>query len=972
MSLLGSWSWLCRKTALLLLSSGSVSEASRYVAEGQSPHCGAFLRPHVQEFVAQLPVYDSLSSQELNVSASLSRALPQFGLRLVPRVESVHKAPTDFVLLQLFTCAWRQLSPKSSCYGAEAAVLEDSKVYGLKRLYANRKYDRAQLLQFTPSPTETKVYNATQRHLDGNAAPTNLAEALGLSSLWERGFRGKGVKIAVFDTGVTTGRSTARRNVRERINWTHEKKNEDLVGHGTFVSGVLTGSDAKCPGLAPEAELLVFRMFTQDQLSFTSWFLDAFNYALFRRVNVLNLSTGGPDFRDRPFVDKIQELTANGITIVSAVGNSGPYYGSLTNPADQIEVIGVGGVTRDGNDVVSFSSRGMTTWELPFGAGRVKPDLVTLAEDIAGEDRAEGCTSLSGTSMSAPIVSGAIALLASIVPSEHRWNLLNPASIKQILLQSADRLVAYEQPSEFLVRNHIFEQGAGRLNITRASELVQELWLQFEIGLQSSKPLVLPPSTFPDHIDTSECPYLWPLCSQPLFHSSLPLMVNLTIINPASISGTIDSPPQWLPEDDLGEHLTVSVASPDMVWPYFGSVGVFVEVNEPAANATGAASGTLSMSLRSGDGQLTVVRIPIRVDVVPTPNRKQRVLWDQFHNIAYPSAFIPRDHVGGYAAGELLDAAGDHPHTNFHQLWNFLRHEGFYVDILPFEYSCLPLGRYGVLLLADPEEEFFRDEIIALEHALKYEDVSLLLFADWYDEQLVQSLDLFDTSTLTQWHAATGGANVPAINALLREFRVALATDGVVSSSEVSLLVDDDGTNGTQFPYLSGSFLTRFPVGGYVASIDGFDQSALTMNQSELPLRDVPVLGLYQVPSRSGGRIAVFGDSSCIDASVHRSDAGFQHCFSMVRSLLRFTIDGMLPTDAEEQLGGWRRLDMEFNRHTLSSITDEMRLRLLQKHSKVLRASTATPTRQSFCHFHRQQQCQAESRVTMHVASGGH
>lgn len=970
MSLHGPRSWLLQAAvALLLLTSVTASVDSGAVTEGQSPHCGVFLRPHTQEFVAQLSAYDSLSLHELNVSTTLSHRLPQFGLRLVPRAASVHEAPTDFVLLQLFTCAWRQLSPESSCHGAEALVLNDSNAYGLKRLQVNRKYSRAQLLQFTPSPAETTAPNATQRLLDDNAAPTNLAEALSLSSLWERGFRGQGVKIAVFDTGVAATSSTARRNVRERINWTNEKKNDDLVGHGTFVSGVLTGSDAQCPGLAPEAELLVFRMFTHDQLSFTSWFLDAFNYALFRRVNVLNLSTGGPDFRDRPFVDKIKELTANGITIVSAVGNSGPFYGSLTNPADQIEVIGVGGVTRDGQDVAPFSSRGMTTWELPFGAGRVKPDLVALAEDIAGEARADGCTRLSGTSVSAPIVSGAIALLASIVPSEHRWTLLNPASIKQILLQSADRLAAREQPTEYLVRNHIFEQGAGRLNITRASELVQELWLQFESGLQTSKPLLLPPSAFPDRIDTTECPYLWPLCSQPLFHTSLPLMVNLTIMNPSFISGTIESPPHWLPEDDLGEHLTVSVAFPDTLWPYFGSVGVLIEVNEFAANATGTASGSLSLSVRNG-GQLSLVRVPIRVDIVPTPERKRRVLWDQFHNIAYPSAFIPRDHVGGYAAGELLDAAGDHPHTNFHQLWNFLRREGFYVDILPFEYSCLPLGRYGVLLLADPEEEFFQDEIIALEHALKYEDVSLLLFADWYDEELVQSLDLFDTSTLTQWHAATGGANVPAINALLREFRIALATDGVVSSPEISLLVDDDKE--TQFPYLSGSFLTRFPVGGYVASIDGLDQSALTMNQSELPLHDVPVLGLYQVPSRHGGRIAVFGDSSCIDASAHTTDAGFRHCFGMVRSLLRFTSDGVLPTEAEEQLGSWRHLGMEFNRHTLASASDEARLRLLQKHSKVLRASAATPTRQSFCHFHRQQQCQAEPRVTIQVAVGGH
>lgn len=65
------------------------------------------------------------------------------------------------------------------------------------------------------------------------------------------------------------------------------------------------------------------------QVSYTSWFLDAFNYAILRKVNILNLSIGGPDFKDLPFVDKVWELTANRIIMVSAIGNDGPLYGKL-------------------------------------------------------------------------------------------------------------------------------------------------------------------------------------------------------------------------------------------------------------------------------------------------------------------------------------------------------------------------------------------------------------------------------------------------------------------------------------------------------------------------------------------------------------------------------------------------------------------------------------------------------------------
>lgn len=50
--------------------------------------------------------------------------------------------------------------------------------------------------------------------------------------------------------------------------------------------------------------------------------------------------------------------------MVSAIGNDGPLYGTLNNPADQMDVIGVGGIGFD-DRIAKFSSRGMTTWELP-------------------------------------------------------------------------------------------------------------------------------------------------------------------------------------------------------------------------------------------------------------------------------------------------------------------------------------------------------------------------------------------------------------------------------------------------------------------------------------------------------------------------------------------------------------------------------------------------------------------------------
>ena len=78
---------------------------------------------------------------------------------------------------------------------------------------------------------------------------------------------------------------------------------------------------------------------------------------------------------------QVWEITSAGILMVSAIGNDGPLYGTLNNPADQNDVLGVGGI--DYSDAIaSFSSRGMSTWELPRGYGRAKVRLFVEAQKL--------------------------------------------------------------------------------------------------------------------------------------------------------------------------------------------------------------------------------------------------------------------------------------------------------------------------------------------------------------------------------------------------------------------------------------------------------------------------------------------------------------------------------------------------------------------------------------------------------------
>lgn len=92
---------------------------------------------------------------------------------------------------------------------------------------------------------------------------------------------------------------------------------------------------------------------------------------------------------------------------------------------------------------------------LVFRYGRVKPDIVAYGREVIGSKISTGCKSLSGTSVASPVVAGAVCLLASVVPEKDRWQLLNPASMKQALVEGASRLPG----------PNMFEQGAGRLNL---------------------------------------------------------------------------------------------------------------------------------------------------------------------------------------------------------------------------------------------------------------------------------------------------------------------------------------------------------------------------------------------------------------------------------------------------------------------------------------------------------------------------
>ncbi|XP_067651684.1 membrane-bound transcription factor site-1 protease-like isoform X1 [Haliotis asinina] len=686
------------------------------------------------------------------------------------------------------------------------------------------------------------------------SVPKQIVSALQSEILWNMGFTGAGVRVAIFDTGLASDHPHFKKGkVKDRSNWTNEKTLDDGLGHGTFVAGVIASSQ-ECLGFAPDADIFVFRVFTNNQVSYTSWFLDAFNYAILKKINVLNLSIGGPDFMDHPFVDKVWELTANKVIMVSAIGNDGPLYGTLNNPADQMDVIGVGGINFD-HQIARFSSRGMTTWELPAGYGRMKPDIVTYGSAVRGSALKGGCRSLSGTSVASPVVAGAVTLLASAVLD--RADVVNPASMKQALMASARRLPDF----------NMFEQGYGKLDLLRAYQT-----------LTTYKPQA---SLSPSYIDLTECPYMWPYCTQPIYYGGMPVIVNVTILNGMGVSGKIVDKPKWEPyTPQFGSHIEVAFSYSPVLWPWSGFLAVSVTVSKNAATWEGIAQGQITLTVESPaeseekDVRQSTVKLPIRVKIIPTPPRSKRILWDQYHNLRYPPGYFPRDNLR--MKNDPLDWNGDHIHTNFKDMYQHLRSSGYFVEVLGSPFTCFDASQYGTLLIVDAEEEYFPEEVTKLKRDID-QGLSVIVFADWYNVSVMKKVKFYDENTRQWWMPDTGGANIPAINDLLSPL-------GMAFSDQV---YEGDYTVGDHdMYYASGTSIAKFPEEG-VLVLQSLKNQGYEVLKGDTKMTDsVPVLGLHQTktPAGSGGRVVLYGDSNCLDTSHMQKD-----CFWMLSALLEYT-----------------------------------------------------------------------------------
>jgi serine protease AprX len=300
--------------------------------------------------------------------------------------------------------------------------------------------------------------------VDSGRLNTQYPKTIKADKLWQRGFTGTGVGVAVIDSGVagdlvdfkgTDGRSRVVANV---VTAPGAQKAGDGLGHGTHVAGIIAGNafnrDPGDPlygdyvGVAPDVNLIAVK--ASDEVG-NSTVLDVINGIQFVvdhktqfniRVLNLSLSTDEPQsYRTDPLDAAVEYAWQHGIVVVAAAGNRGSAYDAVKySPGNDPFVISVGGSDEQGD-----SGKGARAYWSSAGRtqdGFFKPEVMapgahivsTLAPNSAFQYLCPSCViggayfKAGGTSMAAPVVSGAVALLLQAKPY------LTPDQVKGALM----------------------------------------------------------------------------------------------------------------------------------------------------------------------------------------------------------------------------------------------------------------------------------------------------------------------------------------------------------------------------------------------------------------------------------------------------------------------------------------------------------------------------------------------------------
>lgn len=384
-----------------------------------------------------------------------------------------------------------------SCYATQEAIDQISQRKDILTYYV------CEAFQCLDDESVTAVENGDNREIAENILKVNADQ------VWELGYTGEGVLIAVIDTGINWNHADLQGRLwdggTEYPNhgydfYSHDNDPSDGRGHGTHVAGTIvgTGASGTQTGVAPGATIMALKVFNDDELSETTMWVEAMQFAVEHGADLMNMSLGQPlpNASVKLMMRQACDNTlAAGVVAAVCAGNVRqmqsmiPIPYNIYSPADcppphlhDDQLVNAGGTSCvicvgavDFNDAIAgFSSVGPSTWtdvaqynDYPYSSGSstniglIRPDVCAPGVNIKSLDynTTNGYCLKNGTSMATPCVAGTIALMLS---KDHE---LTPEQIDEILEKTAIPLSAHKS-NDF---------GSGRIDALAAVNMIGHL-----------------------------------------------------------------------------------------------------------------------------------------------------------------------------------------------------------------------------------------------------------------------------------------------------------------------------------------------------------------------------------------------------------------------------------------------------------------------------------------------------------------
>ncbi|MFL5309443.1 MAG: S8 family serine peptidase [Myxococcales bacterium] len=298
-------------------------------------------------------------------------------------------------------------------------------------------------------------------------------KAAGAPSAWDTA-RGAGVTVAIIDTGVAPVDDLDPARLLAGHNFVSGGDDaRDDHGHGTHVAGTVaqtTDNGIGVAGMAPEARLLPLKVLGADGSGTSVAIADAIRWAADHGARVLNLSLGG-GARSAAMADAVAHARRRGCVVVCAAGNSGGR--GVSYPAAYPGALAVSSVGPAGR-LAPYSSYGPEVRIAAPGGDKSQGEQGGVLQETIDPSSGEGVYRwFQGTSMAAPHVAGAAALLQSV-------GVTNPAAVERLLSASARSPGAYGRAE---TASDAERYGAGLLDVSGALRSATTWWALWRVAL---------------------------------------------------------------------------------------------------------------------------------------------------------------------------------------------------------------------------------------------------------------------------------------------------------------------------------------------------------------------------------------------------------------------------------------------------------------------------------------------------------